>query len=64
MAREIKVTIKEDGTMIHEVDGVAGSECFDFTRPLTDLTGTARQRLLKTDYWQTEEKNTQQNMEY
>ena len=41
MAREIKVTIRQDGTMVHEVNGVVGQGCFDFAKPLEEATDQA-----------------------
>lgn len=62
MAREIKVTIRQDGTMMHEVNGVLGQGCFDFAKPLRDLIGNSENRLVKAEFWQTE-KATLENRE-
>tara|TARA_Y100001963_G_scaffold18207_2_gene22535 strand:+ start:758 stop:958 length:201 start_codon:yes stop_codon:yes gene_type:complete len=53
MAKTIKFTIKQDGTVTEEVTGVVGNDCQQLTKVIEDKLGKVSQVLYKPEYYQT-----------
>jgi len=53
--RDIIITIGPDGNIQLTVEGVAGSDCVDFTRFLEEELGDVTDREFTSDYYKAEE---------
>ena len=53
--RDIIITIGPDGNIPLSVEGVAGSDCVDFTRFLEEELGDVTEREFTSDYYKAEE---------
>ena len=53
MAKTIKFTIKQDGTVTEEVTGVVFNDCQQLTKVIEDKLGKVSQVLYKPEYYQT-----------
>ena len=49
----IKLSIKQDGTVIEEVAGVVGTDCENLTRTIEEKLGTVIKVQHKPEYYQT-----------
>lgn len=52
--REMKITIRKDGKVDIEVQGVPGADCLDFSRFLEEELGTVEERVKTGEYYQEE----------
>ncbi len=55
--RDIVISIGPDGGVDIKVEGVAGSDCLDFTKFLEDELGEVTHREHTTEYYQEEEQH-------
>ena len=58
--RDIIITIGPDGNIQLTVEGVAGSDCVDFTRFLEEELGDVTEREFTSDYYKAEEETEEQ----
>ena len=54
MAKSIKFTIKQDGTVTEEVVGAVSNNCEQLTKTIEDRLGKVSQRLYKPEYYQSQ----------
>jgi len=53
MAKTIKFSIKQDGTVTEEVTGAISNECENLTKVIEEKLGTVSNKLYKPEYYQT-----------
>ena len=50
----MKITIDNNGTITIQVEGAAGKNCIEFTRPFEQASGEVEKRELTEDYYRDE----------
>ena len=53
----IKFTIKQDGTVIEEVENIEGGQCINVTKEIEDKLGVLATRSFKPEYYKQEVKD-------
>ena len=61
MKQTIRFTIRQDGTVTEEVEGVQGDVCESITRDLETRLGELENRVYKAEYYQQKDVTLQHN---